>query len=771
MRSFWLTASVSLAVVCACIAADVPAPILPQGVGVNIHFTRGHERDLDLIAAAGCKFVRMDFSWAGTERKKGEYNWGDYEELLGNLDRRGLRALFILDYSNGLYEEAGHAPQHPESVAAFARWAGAAVRHFQGRRVLWEIWNEPNISFWKPKPDVQQYITLVRATARAVRENDPHATLIAPASSEFPWEFFEAMFEAGVLSLLDGVSVHPYRNYQRSPETAAEDYLRLRALIERYAPHEKRAMPILSGEWGYSSHHKGVSLEKQAAFLVRQQLANLASGIPLSIWYDWKNDGTDPDEGEHNFGTVYPDLSPKPAYRALQVMTRELSGYRVAHRLDVGDPTAYVLLLVNAAADQKLAAWSLTGTTKVNLELGSVAEDTVTLIDGNGAPAPFTMRQGRLELPLSMLPVYATCRERSPALSVAAAWRLSPPTTWSIEAGKKNGLSLRVKVENPFPTAIAGEVRLAGPDWTERKKVRLAAGKAAEIPIAATVHRRDLGSLPVALTVEMVNASGKYIGRSSEELHFAIANPLRLDLAPMEKGVRVTIENPAGTALRGVLEFMGQKEPITVAAQAKSASYDFPVPASPGAAAAEPMKLREPAGKVIAQLPAARFQAIDLANPSARLDGDAQVPAKASLEPATAPGENPPYAKVVALNYDFAAGWRFVCCETGSAFRFRERPAALGVWVYGDNSGNSLRVRVRDVSGQTFQPNGPNVSWTGWRWVTFDLQRLDQAGHWGGANDGVVKGELTLETPLLLDSTRRPTTGRIYFAGLTAIYQ
>ncbi len=37
-------------------AADLPELVLPQGVGVNIHFTRGHERDLDLIAAAGFKF-------------------------------------------------------------------------------------------------------------------------------------------------------------------------------------------------------------------------------------------------------------------------------------------------------------------------------------------------------------------------------------------------------------------------------------------------------------------------------------------------------------------------------------------------------------------------------------------------------------------------------------------------------------------------------------------------------------------------------------------
>ena len=42
--------------------AEIPEPVLPAGVGVNIHFVTGHEKDLDLIAAAGFKFVRMDFA-------------------------------------------------------------------------------------------------------------------------------------------------------------------------------------------------------------------------------------------------------------------------------------------------------------------------------------------------------------------------------------------------------------------------------------------------------------------------------------------------------------------------------------------------------------------------------------------------------------------------------------------------------------------------------------------------------------------------------------
>jgi polysaccharide biosynthesis protein PslG len=265
-------------------ASEIPDAVIPNGVGVNIHFVTGHEQDLDLIAAAGFKFIRMDFAWTGIEKQKGKYDWSEYDQLLANLDKRGIRAMFILDYSHHLYEEevtsphpitgATHrttaSPQHPESIAAFARWAAESAKHFRGRHVIWEIWNEPNGHFWAPKPDAQQYSALAIAAAKAIREAEPQATIVGPASSGFPWEYLETFLKSGVLEYLDAVSVHPYRNPKQPPETAAVDYKKLRELIARYAPAGKTNLPILSGEWGYSTHRKGVSLETQANFAARQ---------------------------------------------------------------------------------------------------------------------------------------------------------------------------------------------------------------------------------------------------------------------------------------------------------------------------------------------------------------------------------------------------------------------------------------------------------------------------------------------------------------------
>jgi polysaccharide biosynthesis protein PslG len=391
MKLKWWLSPLVWVVAFSSISAEIPDLVLPSGVGVNIHFVTGHERDLDLIAQAGFKFIRMDFAWGGMERKKGEYDWSGYEELLGNLERRGMRPIFILDYSNPLYEEAIESrnpvfggthkttasPQHPESVEGFARWSAAAAKHFQGRHVVWEIWNEPNIHFWAPEPNVGQYVTLALATCKAIRQSAPDATIIAPATSGFPWSFLEEFFKSGVLDYLDGLSVHPYREYKQAPETASADYRRLRELVDKYASADKKGkIPLISGEWGYASHTKGVSLETQAAFAVRQQLSNLLNAVPISIWYDWKNDGEDAAEREHNFGTVLPDLAPKPAYKAIQTMTRELSGFRVERRVSTGNDKDFVLLCRDSSGKRKIAAWT-TGearTAKVKVTDGTEQE-------------------------------------------------------------------------------------------------------------------------------------------------------------------------------------------------------------------------------------------------------------------------------------------------------------------------------------------------------------------------------------------------------------
>lgn len=354
-----------------CWQRAVEAPTVEQTLGVNIHFTDAQPSEVKMIADAGFRWVRMDFKWEITEREHGRYDFSAYDRLLKSLDEFQIRALFILDYGNPLYTE-GKAVRTPEARAAFARWAAAAAKHFAGRGVLWEVFNEPNTKiFWPPKPNANEYAALAQEVGRAFKAAAPNEKLIGPATSGIDSPFLDSCFKAGLLSYWSAVSVHPYR--QTDPETAAAEYAKLREMIStsgfKAFDSTRGEVPLISGEWGYSSAWRGVDEAKQAAMLARTMLTNVANKIQLSIWYDWRDDGTDEGEPEHHFGLVRHQYragrsgayDPKPAYLAARTLSEQLKGYRFIERLACGSDDDYVLRFGNGS-DQRMAAWTTSAT-------------------------------------------------------------------------------------------------------------------------------------------------------------------------------------------------------------------------------------------------------------------------------------------------------------------------------------------------------------------------------------------------------------------------
>ncbi len=387
------------------IAEGIPASTIPLQFGVNIHFVEPREKEIDMISAAGFRFIRMDFVWGRVERRKGEYDFSGYERLVESLAKRRIRPLFILDYGNRHYDE-GQAPRTEEGRKAFANFAAAAAKRFPGKGILWEIWNEPNLDkFWRPKANVDDYNALAQEVCKAMREADPQCKIVAPATSGIPLEFLEKFFRTGILKYLDGVTVHPYRG--QMPETVTADYATLRELIDKYAPPEKKGLPILSGEWGYSLLHfrrEPDPAKKQAQYLARQFLTNLMNDVRLSIWYDWHDDGPDPNEYEHNFGTVTHTYEPKPAYLAAKTLLLTLQGMTFQRRLPLESSRDYALLFSNGKT-WALAAWTTGESHSVPLP---VEGNRVRIVSMTGETREEDVSKGTLEIEVSGEPQYVT---------------------------------------------------------------------------------------------------------------------------------------------------------------------------------------------------------------------------------------------------------------------------------------------------------------------------------------------------------------------------
>jgi len=658
----------------------LPSPVLPDGFGVNIHFTDPRPGELEMIAAAGIRWVRMDFEWERTERRRGEYDFSDYDRLLAALDAHGIRALFILDYGNPLYDD-GLSPHTDQGRRAFAQWAAAAARRFRGRGILWETWNEPNIGFWKPKPNVADYVELALATAKAIREAAPGEALIGPATSEMGTTFLEACFQGGLLEHWDAVSVHPYR--QRPPESAASDYIGVSRLIARYAP-KGRHIPLLSGEWGYSTAWGGIDEDVQGRMLCRQWLFNVASGVPLSIWYDWHDDGEDPKDPEHHFGMVrFPYLAgrdlvfvPKPSYLAAKALTGFLSGFTFARRLAVGGRQDYVLLFTRGN-EVRVAAWTAAGAP--GTVVIPAAPGSFRVLSHQGEPgSPIAAGPEGLRVELDGSPKYLAPEAPDPVLRGAPEWQ--PGLDVDVLPAEESTLAIRVA--NPSGTPFLGTARL-----THLEGLRCAAP-------AATLSVGGEGEAVVRFAVEG-SATGYAVG--------------------------ALVETQAGRLV-----------------------------------AEAPPKAFEPLGG-FARLPAGW---------NVLPDGDAKVLFTATLTAGTpAMGHPFPGTAILRLEYAFGDGWKFARIAPTKDMLIAGKPESFGLWIHGDGTGNLARLRFTDATGQTFQPDGFAVNWKGWRYVVFPMDGTE-AGHWGGAGDGVVRYPIRWDTLLLIDSAnQRATKGTVWIGG------
>ena len=324
--------------------------IITNGLGVSIH-KGAKPSDIQAIADAGFKWVRIDIFWSDVEKTKGVYDFksAGYDEINEALKEYDLRPYYILNYGNDLYGDE-RSVTTKQRRQAFAKYAEAVVKRYGDQGGIWEIWNEPNTeTFWSDQPSEVDYDRLVKTVSPVIRQYDSDSTIVAPALagvSEEALTWLRKVVDCGLLDYVDAVSVHPYQ--RENPETVISRYAELREIVGKDTP-------IISGEWGYSTTE--VSEKQQAEYMARMFLTNSLSDIPISVWYDWKNDGETQSNREHNFGLVSYHSTPKLSYLATQTLTTQLDGYHYSKRIKTQNPNDFILEFKNGG-DKAIVFWT-----------------------------------------------------------------------------------------------------------------------------------------------------------------------------------------------------------------------------------------------------------------------------------------------------------------------------------------------------------------------------------------------------------------------------
>ena len=204
-----------------------------QLLAVNMHTLTPVQGELQMVADAGFKTIRMDLAWASVERARGVYSFGVTDSYGPALAAHNLSWIAILSPGNPLYGGADFPCPTPAGIAAMAAFAGAFAARYSSAvaagRVICELVNEPNS--WI---NATAYSKIVAANAAAIKAAVPSAHVVGPASANIDFAWLTQLFEAGALDHFTAITVHPYRS--NSPETALADWQQLRELVDEYAP-------------------------------------------------------------------------------------------------------------------------------------------------------------------------------------------------------------------------------------------------------------------------------------------------------------------------------------------------------------------------------------------------------------------------------------------------------------------------------------------------------------------------------------------------------
>jgi cellulase (glycosyl hydrolase family 5) len=304
--------------------------------------------DVAEAAAAGFSFHRMNLAWRGVERKPGEYDFHRYDQIVQEARNRGMSTLFMLGLGHPAYTGGSTTPPRSDrELDAFANYVSAAAKHFKGKRVAYEIWNEPNFPyFWPPTPSAKEYGKLLRRAIGAIRRVDPDITIITGGLrgwGDDTWQYLAELIKSKSVTGADFFGIHTYTEQKiGEPEGRWRHLLRGLEVVEGSMA---KPLPFWSTEWGFSSTlldpadngHRARSRRAQAVMIVRELLVWRLAGMPENVYHTLADGCDDPADPECNFGLMTDASEDKPAMVAVETLDGQLRSLELTGILEQKD--------------------------------------------------------------------------------------------------------------------------------------------------------------------------------------------------------------------------------------------------------------------------------------------------------------------------------------------------------------------------------------------------------------------------------------------------
>ena len=240
----------------------------------------------------GAKWGRVFLRWEQIEAQPGKYDWSKIDRVVSSYLEQHMIILGVM----------GEIPPHwmtqpaTEMPPAYDKFVQLSLAHFRGKIQYWDVYNEIDSKYRGgigfDKTDPQGDIRVLRQEMQTMRGFDPSLKTVCCSPGASSWlQYSRRLYDAGLLSLIDIVSLHPYQ--VGPPEesdngfTYVEAVQRLESVVSLFGTHK----PVWSTEANWligPQDTRGVSApnvteHEQSEYVVRVNLLSLALNAPYFV--------------------------------------------------------------------------------------------------------------------------------------------------------------------------------------------------------------------------------------------------------------------------------------------------------------------------------------------------------------------------------------------------------------------------------------------------------------------------------------------------------
>lgn len=345
-----------------------------------------YRKDLRAVKKiTGFRYVRFhgilddDVGVYGVNAGQPVYNFSYVDQIYDGLLKNGIRPFVELSFmpkalaSTPARQAFFYHPyvSPPKSWNAWAGLIRALAEHLVSRYGIdevsqwyFEVWNEPNISFWAGQPKQSTYFHLYDVTARALKSVSPRLRVGGPATAQAAWVSAFIAHCAKNHVPVDFVSTHVYGDDTAENVFGTHQHISRRDMValavkkvhDEVAASPMPHLPIIFSE--YNASYMNITDVTDSAFMgpwLAETISRCDGLVKIMSYWDFSDvfeeQGVVKKPFYGGFGLIAEDHIPKASYNDFALLHR-LGGERLAEK------SGPVIVTRRADGTMAIALWN-----------------------------------------------------------------------------------------------------------------------------------------------------------------------------------------------------------------------------------------------------------------------------------------------------------------------------------------------------------------------------------------------------------------------------